>query len=319
MDVLVVGAGVVGLTTAIQLAEAGATVRVVAERPPGKTTSAVASALVGPTFAPAGHPLRRWEDASVAAFAREPEGSGVRLAPGLLAAREPDPTTPPSGISEVPADAGLDDIPGMRMAEAGELPEGFSFGFHARLPLVDMGRYLGHLERRLGELGVEIQSGRVESLAGLGVSLVANCSGLGARDLAGDVTVEPVRGHHVVVENPGIDAFFIEAPYGRSWAGIFPHGPHVILGGTADVGDWSTEPREQDAAEILRLCRAVEPRLNDARVLAHQVGLRPRRPAVRLEVEEVAGVRIVHNYGHGGLGVTLAWGCAADAAALLLA
>ena len=43
------------------------------------------------------------------------------------------------------------------------------------------------------------------------------------------------------------------------------------------------------------------------------VGLRPARPAVRLEAEG----RVVHCYGHGGAGVTLAWGCAGEVAALL--
>jgi D-amino-acid oxidase len=42
-----------------------------------------------------------------------------------------------------------------------------------------------------------------------------------------------------------------------------------------------------------------------------RVGLRPvRRQNIRLEREP--GTRIVHNYGHGGSGLTLSWGCAAE-------
>lgn len=41
------------------------------------------------------------------------------------------------------------------------------------------------------------------------------------------------------------------------------------------------------------------------------VGLRPRRHGgVRLEVDHGWDTPVVHNYGHGGGGVTLAWGCA---------
>ena len=73
------------------------------------------------------------------------------------------------------------------------------------------------------------------------------------------------------------------------------------------------------ADRILRDCAAIEPRLTGARVLAHRVGLRPARPTVRLEAEPAApggGPPIVHNYGHGGAGVSLSWGCAREAAAL---
>ena len=61
-----------------------------------------------------------------------------------------------------------------------------------------------------------------------------------------------------------------------------------------------------------------------------QVGLRPGRPSALLELEQVAlkqqrpggssgksSLPVVHNYGHGGAGLTLAWGCAADAVQLV--
>jgi D-amino-acid oxidase len=42
------------------------------------------------------------------------------------------------------------------------------------------------------------------------------------------------------------------------------------------------------------------------------VGLRPGRAEVRLEKELISGKVIIHNYGHGGSGVTLSWGCAEE-------
>jgi D-amino-acid oxidase len=81
--------------------------------------------------------------------------------------------------------------------------------------------------------------------------------------------------------------------------------------------DWNTEPVPAVAARILRDCAAIEPRVNGARVLGHRVGLRPFRPQVRLEAEPPGrGPLVVHNYGHGGAGVTLSWGCAREAAGL---
>lgn len=90
-----------------------------------------------------------------------------------------------------------------------------------------------------------------------------------------------------------------------------------MLGGTLVEGDENLQPTPALAEKILRSCIEVEPRLRQAQVRGHQVGLRPGRPTVRLELEQVGNAWCVHNYGHGGSGVTLSWGCAREAAALL--
>jgi D-amino-acid oxidase len=94
---------------------------------------------------------------------------------------------------------------------------------------------------------------------------------------------------------------------------VVPRGTDVVCGGTAVEGDESTRPDPAEAERILRRCRSLVPELANAQVLGHAVGVRPARPAVRLE--RVGDV--VHCYGHGGAGVTLAWGCAVEVAALL--
>jgi D-amino-acid oxidase len=143
-----------------------------------------------------------------------------------------------------------------------------------------------------------------------------------AQQLAADPAVTPVRGQAVVAVNPGLTEFAV-APADRAaeLVYLFPHGDTVVLGGTEAAGDWSLEPVPAAAARILRDCAAIEPRLAGARVLAHRVGLRPVRPAVRLEAEPGLaagdGPLIVHNYGHGGAGITLSWGCARETGQLL--
>ena len=316
-DAVVIGAGVVGLTTGICLAEAGLRVRICAAAPPPQTTSAVAGALVGSVFAAPSHPLgdqvTAWERVGVAEFtalAADPS-TGAHLGRGLLAARSAAVADgmPPPG-----------DMPQVETCPAGQLPDGFAFGFWATLPLVDMSRYLPYLSERFAAAGGEIRLRPVRTLAEAAgeAPLLANCSGIGARDLVPDPSVRPVRGQHVMVRNPGIETFFVEAPLGPAWVAYFPHGDRVVLGGVASEDDWNTEPDPATAAQILRRCVEIEPRLANAEVLAHMAGLRPARPTVRLEATQVGGVRCVHNYGHGGSGVALSWGTGRAAADLLI-
>jgi D-amino-acid oxidase len=304
-DVIVLGAGVIGLTTGVCLAEQGLRVQIRTRVASSATTSAVASAMIGPTFAPADDPAGVRERVGIEEFTAlaAVEGTGVALRRGRLVTRQAGPL-PPS----------------MELCAPGELPAGFAAGFWSTLPLVDMPVYLDYLVRRLTAAGGQIELAEVDSLSELAeqAPLLANCAGLGARELVPDPSVHPVRGQQVIVDNPRLGEFFIEAPFGPAWRAYWPYPDHVVLGGTLVEDDENLEPIPALAEEILRRCVEVEPRLRQAQVLGHQVGLRPGRPSVRLEVERVGGARCVHNYGHGGSGVTLSWGCAREAAALLI-
>lgn len=316
-DALVIGSGVIGLTTGICLAEAGLRVLIRTAALPAETTSAVAGALVSPVFPapgqPSGDAVAAWELAGMAEFtmlAADP-ATGAHLTRGLVVART---------AALVPGGPVLDDVPQARLCEPDELPAGFDYGFWTTLPLVDMDRYLRYLTDRFAAAGGKIEVRPVTSLdqAATEAPLLANCTGIGAHDLVPDPSVRPVRGQHVVVANPGLETFFVEGPVGPSWTAYFPHGDRVVLGGVAGADDWNTSPDPAVAAEIVRRCAEVEPRLADAEILAHMVGLRPVRPQVRLEVEEIGDARCVHNYGHGGAGVKLSWGTVRAAVELLL-
>lgn len=303
-DAVVVGAGVIGLTVGVCLAEQGLRVQVYARDLPASTTSAVASAMVGPSFSPGA--VGEWERDGITTFTELAgvDGTGVTVRRGRLAARN---TSEP--------------LPGLDTCPPEERPEGFTMAARATLPIVDMGVYLDHLGRRLTGAGGRLVQRVVTTLDEVAgeAPLLANCAGLGARELVGDPTVRPVRGQQVVVTNPGVDEFFLSSPYEPEWTAYWPYPGHVILGGSQGEDDENTEPDPDLAEAILSRCRAVEPRLRDAEVIGHQVGLRPSRPSVRLEAERIGDSRCVHDYGHGGAGVTLSWGTAREAAALLLA
>lgn len=306
-----VGAGVSGLTTALCLVEAGWAVRVWSAEPPRATTSVVAGALWGPSFLEPMAETMAWTDRSLedfVALARDP-ATGVRMAPGLTVGG-------PSSVAELPPQ--VRSIPDLRPAAPEEVPAGFAGGSRATMPLVDMPRYLDYLVARLAEAGVEIEERVVRSLdePAAAAPVVVNCTGLGARDLLGDTELEPVFGQHVILSNPGLDMLFMELSMNDEWTSYFPHPTRVVCGGIRIPGRTDRTPDADLTERILSRVRAVEPRLRDAEVLGVETALRPVRTAVRVAAERLGAVRVVHNYGHGGNGVSLSWGCAREAVKL---
>jgi D-amino-acid oxidase len=181
-----------------------------------------------------------------------------------------------------------------------------------------MPTYLGYLTDRLRAAGGRIDTVPVSNLdQALAVApVVVNCAGIGARELVPDPGVRPVRGQVVVVTNPGVEEFFAEHPGpSRQLLYVLPHKSTVVLGGTAEPDRADLTPDPAVTRRIVARCTEAVPALAGATILAQRVGLRPARDAVRLEPEDRPAGRIIHNYGHGGGGVTLSWGCAREAAA----
>ncbi len=311
-----IGAGVSGLTTAICLAEAGRAVTVATADPPLRTTSAAAGAIWGPHLVGMDARVARWGSRTMVRLLEltADPATGVRLARGLTAA----------AAQQADSFDWISVLDDRRPCDPGELPAGYAAGWRLAAPIVSMPVYLGYLLARLERAGAQVRQARFASLREAAeltaAGVIVNCSGIGAHGLVPDPQVMPVRGQVVIVENPGISEFFIgvgREPDDLSY--YFPHGDVVVLGGTEEAGDWSREPDPATAARILDGCAAIEPRLRGATVTAHRVGLRPVRSNVRLEAERLdGGRRLVHNYGHGGAGVTLSWGCALDVAAAVL-
>lgn len=305
--VIVVGAGVVGLSCAVRLAEAGHRVDVVARDLPRETTSVVAAALWYPYLALPQDRVTAWAARSYSRFAElavDP-ASGVRLLAGTEMFRAPTPD--PWWRDAVPALH--------RVTPTDGLPAGYVDGWRFPAPVVDMPVYLDWLVRRLDDLGgtlTRLNLGALPDLDGTGTDVVVNCSGIGARLLADDHTVEPVRGQVVVLEQVGLGEWWL-ATEGGSPTYVVPRADTIVVGGTEQRGEWSRTPDPATAEDILARATALVPALAGAKVVAHRVGLRPARPSIRLE----RSGEVVHCYGLGGAGVTLSWGCADEVAELV--
>jgi len=115
---------------------------------------------------------------------------------------------------------------------------------------VEMGRYLRQMIRDVQIAGGKIQVRRFATpadIAALPESLVFNCTGLGSRELFGDTELQPVRGQLAILEpQPAV-----RYAYTGSSGYMFPRADGILLGGTFEFDTWDPTPQPADIAEIL--------------------------------------------------------------------
>jgi len=311
LRIVVVGSGIIGLTTAVALLEAGHDVHVSSAEPAATTTSALAAAVWFPTHVGPSELVSRWGKQTFDVLAEQAalRVPGVVMRESLALYREP-PAEPTWAAA----------VGGVRAAEPDELPPGYRHGLRFAVPLTEMPRYLPWLVARVRGLGGEFQLRRLRSLDEVDdADVVVNCTGLGARELVDDPAVYPVRGQVVRVTNPGLAMSVRDEAHPGGRAYVHPRTDDCILGGTLEEHQWDTAVDPDVGAAIIDRCCDLVPALRGARILEQVVGLRPGRPTVRLEAGDslASGARVVHNYGHGGAGITLSWGCAREVVELI--
>ncbi len=305
-SIAVIGAGVIGLTTAVRLLEAGHNVTIFARETPPNTTSDVAAAYWAPHDYGSAR-RRQWAMTSRATFLQLvniPE-SGIDLLDLCELAEEPFDLSHDFGV------------------EVSEIPPGLFpapwRGVRINVARVDVPTYMPWLFARFQQLGGTVRQTEINDLAALNSDyrIVVNCAGLGARELAHD-EMYPIRGQVMRVRKPAeLGPAIISAEMESGIAYIIPRRNDVLLGGTFQYYDSNPVPDDMIAEGIRERCALFCPALRHAEIYEHRVGLRPGRREVRLEAEKNAkdesakGV-IIHNYGHAAYGHTLSWGCAAE-------
>jgi D-amino-acid oxidase len=310
-QIVVVGGGVSGLSCAIRLQEFFP-VRLVAQHLPPRTTSDTAAAFIYPYKVEPWERVKKWTMVTIAEFRGQMmvKGTGVTTANLLdLFVEE----SPPPKWAEL-----LDEF---RKARPDELPEGFKCGYVLSVPKVETPIYMPYLVNRFQDDGGIVE--RCERALELSElckpnTIVVNCTGIGARDFCKDEKVFPIRGQVSSVGPTLSETIYIcEEPV---LTYIVPRSADCIIGGTAEVGNWDLEPDLETSMKIFHRCSNILKELNlRTEVRSHIVGLRPGRFEVRLETEKISdNCTVVHNYGHGGAGFTLSWGCADEVLRIIL-
>jgi D-amino-acid oxidase len=300
--VAIVGAGVSGLTCAVLFAEKGFDASIFAKQIGDETNSAAAVAIWYPYDVGSGAEIIPWALVSHRHFlelARQPE-TGVSVTELRVFSRL-GPIEPPDWAKSFPTHA----------VARGEIPPAFVDGFSIDVPLIETGKYLEYLAARLTRAGGSISSGiRFDNVEEIGPEfrLIVNCCGIGARELVPDPEMEPHRGQVAIVAKFDLPYAVVCDDPPLMYA--IPRSNDCVIGGTNEISDDRTaDPRT--TGRLIRECERVLGRPAPP-LIRERVGLRPgRRSGVRVAAEKLRDGRVViHNYGQGGSGFTLSWGCA---------
>ncbi|GAA6009907.1 hypothetical protein JCM11491_000862 [Sporobolomyces phaffii] len=348
--VVVLGAGVIGLTCALSLVEQGYAVHIVARDLPEDIDSQnFASPWAGANVCPfksreEGPREARWETVT---FKRLSEFIPSGLAIPLKGTRRYA-----SEESQLLGHWYKDVVPNYRRLSPSECPPG-AIGVVFDTLSVNAPKYCQCLAHELRSKGVTIERRYIKSLEEAfldsfgGVDIVVNATGLGAKSIAGvdDQEVRPIRGQTVLIKSDCVRCT-MDSSDPASSAYIIPRpGGEVICGGSYGVDDWDLSVSPDHATRILAHCLRLDPSISSdgtvggIHVLRHNVGLRPSRasgprveservhldapsPTSKIQVRRGRAAQgrdgvVVHAYGVGPAGYQQSWGIAEDVVKLV--
>src|SRR3989338_1781456 len=200
-----------------------------------------------------------------------------------------------------------------------DLPEGYTDGYQFDGILSDTSIYMNYLVEMLQDLGGNIVQKTISNIdqALNKFDIIVNCTGLASRELFNDNLLYPVRAQVIKIKPNGFDEVIVddEGPNGLCY--IIHRINDIVLGGTHQKNDWNLEVDPKDTEDILRKAGNINPQFKNVEIISEVVGLRPVRDEIRVEIEKFGDKTVVHNYGHGGSGFTLSWGCAQEVVTLV--
>ncbi len=303
--ITILGGGVSGLTTSVLLLEQGFDVTIIAEEVAQNTVSSIAAAIWFPYAAKPLEKVNVWSKVTYQKFEKlsRIEQSGVSFIPFSVIEQNVDC---PDWLTALPSSIAI-------QKERKIFLEKECVSYTMLLPLIDTPIYLRYLQSEFSRLGGNFIQKRITKISDLDQnSVTVNCIGLGSKQLFNDSEVFPIQGQVVKLSpSSSIQGFSIEFPideFSDELVYVIPRKDCIVVGGSAKKNQYSTTPSEILKKRILNRTISVKPELQRLEVQQTVVGLRPGRTSVRLEWDPE--LPIIHNYGHGGAGYTVSWGCA---------
>ncbi|GAU96389.1 hypothetical protein RvY_07844 [Ramazzottius varieornatus] len=325
MKIAVVGAGIIGLSAArcIQQENSEVEVIIVADVVDLSTTSDGAAGLFHPDQVDTDHPedLKQWIQDSAEhywkhCYSEHAPAMGIFEISGYTVTKFDKAAVEDSVFHQHVRN--FRRIEGADLDKVGGGPWRYG-SFKSTLitePRIMMNYLLGAFQKANGT----IRQQKVGSLQDLAAEfdVVVNCAGLMAGALVNDDAVFPIRGQVTRVNAPWIKHFY----HTDDNTYIIPNRDLVVVGGTRQKDNWSLDFSVEDREAYMQRASAYLPSIRKAEIIREWVGLRPGRPFVRLETEmlQLPGDKVlplVHNYGHGGNGIALSWGCGRHTARLV--
>ncbi|PWJ44940.1 FAD-dependent oxidoreductase [Sediminitomix flava] len=311
--IAIVGAGVIGLSTALLLVEKGYQVTIHTKELPFTTTSAIAAAVWFPYQAQPYILVNKWSKFTyykLKELSLEPK-TGVHFSKFTIIDQKK------SGLPWLDAFP-KDQHNSAKQFDINNIP---SLSYERDVPVMESPIYLNYLYEKFLALGGQMVLEEVQDLKELSFKYdwIVNCSGLGALRLAEDAKVFPIQGQIVKMKpNSTINGVLCEFPideFKDETTYIIPREDCIVLGGTVRKDQFDLTPDTSTTQRILQRSASFNSKIKTEDIIDVVVGLRPGRDSIRVEKED--GTSIIHNYGHGGSGFTVSWGCAAHVADLI--
>ncbi len=300
------GAGVSGLTTAILLSEHGYKVKIITRELPEDTVSSVAAAIWLPYQVYPVQKVNSWSRTTLETYRELAAAttSGVSFIEHHIFCYQ----------NKIPE--WLDSLPEENLESTDQVNiDNRTLDRHIiNIPLIETQIYLPYLVDRFKSNGGTFQIEEIKNPTDYDSKLNINCTGLGSRELFNDTKLTPIQGQVVKVEKPknvtSIATDFHFGEHNNKLSYVIPRKDGIVLGGTSEKGEESLIVDNDLSKEILQECSKYGDDFTNSKILEVKVGLRPGRTEIRLEKDK--DLNIIHNYGHGGAGFTVSWGCAKE-------